>query len=177
MSPEQIGRLKAVLVLHGIKDERKIGAIIADLDGEDDEPTFNELRTPPIKKAGMPAVKFTQTADDINEVCEEIRTLLIRKNESYGDSALSPRRICSKAPSDEQIKVRIDDKLNRMAQGNDDFNEDVTLDLLGYFILLRICQKRAAPKIVPRGGPVENKHYLVGEQTTETIVRREINKS
>ena len=82
------------------------------------------------------------TAKDIQEVCDEIRDMLIKKNESYGDSALNPRRVFSKAPSDEQLKVRIDDKLNRVAQGNGDFGEDVILDLIGYFILYRIWQRR-----------------------------------
>ena len=81
----------------------------------------------------------------IEEVMEEIRVMLLAKNEQYGDSALSPNRIFSKASTDEQIKVRIDDKLNRLMLGNDSMesDEDVIKDLIGYLILLLVSQKDA----------------------------------
>ena len=59
----------------------------------------------------------------------------------YGDSALNPVRIMSKSDSVEQIKVRIDDKLSRLSQGNLDDDEDVINDLIGYFILLKIAKQ------------------------------------
>ena len=62
---------------------------------------------------------------------------LIGKNRKYGNSALDPVRIFSKADAAEQIRVRIDDKLNRLAQGQTD-DEDTVLDLVGYLILLRV---------------------------------------
>lgn len=90
-------------------------------------------------------IKFSRTADEIREVCKEIEELLIRKNELYGDSALNPTRIFSKANPVEQIRVRMDDKLSRIANGSgDSFSEDVELDLLGYLILHRIARRRAA---------------------------------
>ena len=46
--------------------------------------------------------------------CLDIAEMLIKKNISYGNSALDPIRIFSKADSKEQIRVRIDDKLNRI---------------------------------------------------------------
>jgi len=70
----------------------------------------------------------------------EIISLLLSKNESYGDSALRPVRIFSKSESTEQIRVRIDDKLSRMARGNEG-GEDVVKDLIGYLILLRIAER------------------------------------
>ena len=81
----------------------------------------------------------------IEEVIEEVKTMLLAKNEQYGDSALSPNRIFSKASTDEQIKVRIDDKLNRLMLGNDSMesDEDVIKDLIGYLILLLVSQKDA----------------------------------
>ena len=81
----------------------------------------------------------------IEEVMEEVRVMLLAKNEQYGDSALSPNRIFSKASTDEQIKVRIDDKLNRLMLGNDSMesDEDVIKDLIGYLILLLVSQKDA----------------------------------
>ena len=59
---------------------------------------------------------------------------LQEKNESYGNSAYDPVRFFSKCDPIEQINVRIDDKLSRMAHGNS-YGEDVEKDLLGYLIL------------------------------------------
>lgn len=74
----------------------------------------------------------------INE-CLNIAEMLIKKNISYGDSALNPIRIFSKADSKEQILVRIDDKLNRI-QNDQIFSGDNDIeDLIGYLILLRIA--------------------------------------
>ena len=44
-----------------------------------------------------------------------------------------------------EIKVRIDDKLNRLMLGNDSMesDEDVIKDLIGYLILLLVSQKDA----------------------------------
>ena len=75
--------------------------------------------------------------------CEALAELLVDKNRKYGNSALEPVRIFSKANASEQIKVRIDDKLSRLARGTGVNDEDVVQDLLGYLILLR-CQQRAA---------------------------------
>jgi pyruvate carboxylase len=92
---------------------------------------------------------IAQTAFNIREVTTELAEMLIAKNRAYGDSALNPQRFFSTAPSDEQIKVRLDDKLNRIrtmtvnGQSEDAMGEDVVNDLLGYLVLLRIAQKRA----------------------------------
>jgi hypothetical protein len=45
-------------------------------------------------------------------------------------------RIFSRSDPDEQLRVRIDDKLSRLARGNPDaFGEDVILDLVGCLVL------------------------------------------
>ena len=41
----------------------------------------------------------------------------------------------------EQIRVRIDDKLSRLARGQA-AGEDVVLDLIGYLVLLRVAERR-----------------------------------
>jgi hypothetical protein len=81
---------------------------------------------------------------DLNEVLADIRDLLIAKNKAYGNSALNPIRIFSKASSYEQLSVRIDDKLSRIMRGEDFENEDTITDLLGYFILYKIQKNRDA---------------------------------
>ena len=83
----------------------------------------------------------TQAA--IAAVCDEVREMLLEKNRAYGDSALNPVRVFSKASPVEQILVRIDDKLSRLARGSA-AGEDVELDLLGYLVLLRVARLRVA---------------------------------
>jgi hypothetical protein len=87
---------------------------------------------------------FIDTQTHISIICDSIKRLLIEKNKKYGDSALNPSRIFSKADAVEQILVRIDDKLNRIQKGagllaND---EDVVQDLIGYLVLLKIALAR-----------------------------------
>ncbi len=78
---------------------------------------------------------------EIIEECLDVAKMLLLKNKQYGDSALSPNRIFSKASPVEQILVRIDDKVNRLMKGESE-TEDVVRDLLGYLVLLRIAEKR-----------------------------------
>ena len=79
--------------------------------------------------------------EEIKNVCLDIAELLISKNKKYGNSALEPRRLFSKASPIEQINVRIDDKLSRIAnrQSDEDEDEDVEKDLIGYLVLKRVC--------------------------------------
>lgn len=83
------------------------------------------------------------TAEKIAEKCDEIKALLLAKNAAYGDSALNPVRVFSNADPVEQIKVRLDDKLSRLARGTntDAVPEDTLNDLIGYCILLSIAQE------------------------------------
>lgn len=70
-----------------------------------------------------------------------IFSMLIEKNRKYGDSALNPARIFSKASNIEQLKVRLDDKLSRIKNAQDDEDEDVIADLIGYLVLLTIARE------------------------------------
>ena len=80
-------------------------------------------------------------ARDLDKAILEIRNLLVRKNEAYGDALLNPVRIFSKASTDEQISVRLDDKLSRLVRG-ENAGEDVELDLLGYLLMKRVWRQR-----------------------------------
>jgi hypothetical protein len=82
-----------------------------------------------------------EAADLIAEACDEIKWMLLEKNRKYGNSALSPKRIFSRADAIEQINVRIDDKLNRIQNRQNDEDEDVEKDLIGYLILKRVAKK------------------------------------
>lgn len=85
----------------------------------------------------------THSAEEIAAECDAIKAMLLRKNAAYGDSALDPVRVFSKADPVEQIRVRLDDKLSRLKRGAPD-GEDVEADLLGYLVLLRIARRRQA---------------------------------
>ena len=83
---------------------------------------------------------LTESEMKISGICDDIKELLINKNRKYGNSALKPCRVFSKASPVEQLLVRIDDKLNRIMQGAGLLaeDEDVVNDLIGYLILLKI---------------------------------------
>jgi hypothetical protein len=76
----------------------------------------------------------------IAEECDRLKDMLLAKNAAYGNSALDPVRIFSKSDPVEQIRVRIDDKLSRLARGSA-AGEDVEQDLLGYLVLLRVARR------------------------------------
>ena len=87
-----------------------------------------------LKSVGAPAGSRIWTA------CHEIAHMLIEKNISYGNSALEPIRIFSKADPREQLHVRIDDKLNRLMKGSEYIGDNDIDDLIGYLILLKIAK-------------------------------------
>jgi ABC-type polysaccharide/polyol phosphate transport system ATPase subunit len=115
------------------------------------EPKVKTFVAPPVGSAGArareafaKAIGTTPAALLITEECKALEEMLLEKNRRYGNSALDPVRIFSRADSVEQIKVRIDDKLSRLARGEGSEDEDVERDLLGYFVLLRVARRLAA---------------------------------
>ncbi len=82
---------------------------------------------------------MNDTEQQINAVCNQIKTLLLLKNKAYGDSALEPVRIFSKSNPVDGLLVRIDDKLSRIKNmGVSSASEDTLMDLIGYLVLLKI---------------------------------------
>jgi len=80
---------------------------------------------------------------DISEIIDKIESTLLKKNLEYGNSALEPVRIFSKANSIEQINVRLDDKLSRMLNNCEKtIKEDTVFDFMGYLILKIIAEKQ-----------------------------------
>lgn len=84
---------------------------------------------------------LSEAQKQIAQECDDLRELLLEKNRAYGNSALEPVRVFSRASVVEQLLVRIDDKLSRLSRGSD-AGEDVELDLIGYLVLLRIARRR-----------------------------------
>jgi len=91
------------------------------------------------------------TRNKIKKKCKELEDLLLMKNARYGDAALDPLNIFSKANAVAGIKVRIDDKLKRIQNaGLVDATEDTLQDLAGYFILLMIAKDNESHDIQKR---------------------------
>lgn len=74
---------------------------------------------------------------------DRVSGMLVAKNRAYGDSAANPVRIFSKCSPEEGVRVRLDDKLSRIARGHA-AGEDVLLDLCGYVALLAATEEGKA---------------------------------
>lgn len=92
-------------------------------------------------KASREVTQKGYVQSQIVTMCDNIKELLLAKNEKYGNSALQPKRIFSKASAIEQLLVRIDDKLSRIeTTGLQGADEDTLSDLIGYLILLKMAK-------------------------------------
>jgi len=85
------------------------------------------------------------TGKKIRKVMQELTELLILKNEQYGDSALNPVGIFANGSAEELIRVRMDDKISRLAMGHDaiEKDEDIFLDLAGYCVLWMVAKRNS----------------------------------
>ena len=91
------------------------------------------------------------TKEKIKLKCQEIEDLLIQKNDAYGDSALNPVGIFSSLKASEAIRIRLDDKLKRIANvGLNDETEDTLMDCAGYMVLLMIANDNESNDIQER---------------------------
>ena len=79
-------------------------------------------------------------AEEVQKITNDIRDMLIEKNNSYGNSAFSPIQVFANLDPISQILVRIDDKLSRIQNGNEFPGDDTVNDLIGYLILLKIAR-------------------------------------
>ena len=79
----------------------------------------------------------------ILNTCMNIAEMLIQKNVSYGDSALSPINIFASSTGTEQIATRIDDKLNRIKNAQSFPGDNDIEDLIGYLILYKISKDQS----------------------------------
>ncbi len=72
----------------------------------------------------------------IMRVISGISLFMAVKNYKYGNSAIEPKRIFSKASAEEQLLVRLDDKISRIQQRQEPgLAKNDAVDLLGYLIL------------------------------------------
>ena len=91
------------------------------------------------------------TKDKIKEKWRLLEDLLVRKNDAYGDSALEPLGVFSSANASSGLKIRLDDKLKRIANaGLVEDTEDTLTDIAGYIILLMIAKDNESNDIQKR---------------------------
>jgi len=76
----------------------------------------------------------TTSADKISALCDELKRFLLNKNANYGDSALKPIKVFSKGDSGDNIDARMDDKLSRIVESEEQRKNDF-VDLTGYLVL------------------------------------------
>lgn len=100
--------------------------------------SWGEVRPKPCQRSATEAVR-----EAIADKCDELCDTLLDKNRKYGNSALDPVRVFSRANALEQLRVRADDKLSRLASGQADEDEDVLMDLCGYLVLMMVAKERA----------------------------------
>ena len=79
----------------------------------------------------------------VTNLLTRIGQLLIAKTQQYGDSVNNPIRLFSKLDSQAGVRVRIDDKLSRLARGNDSIESDMDIvdDLIGYLVMLKLIME------------------------------------
>lgn len=69
--------------------------------------------------------------------------MLREKNEKYGNSVMDPLRVFYQGGEEKSalIKIRMDDKLSRLARGSDGIESDMDIyyDLIGYLALLIVA--------------------------------------
>ena len=79
------------------------------------------------------------SGDKIINSCLDIAEMLLKKNISYGNSALNPVRIFSKADPKEQLMIRLDDKLSRIKNAETFPGDNDIDDMIGYLVLYKIA--------------------------------------
>lgn len=96
--------------------------------------------TPSENFAKQEASSFEQ---NVRRILSGIADTVSSKNLAYGDSALNPVRIFSKADRMEQLFVRLDDKLSRVQRGHEYPGDDTIRDIIGYCTLILIARESA----------------------------------
>lgn len=111
---------------------------LATIEAWNDYSAENQLKTP-----------AERSQDKISEVIENLREMLISKNQNYGNSAFTPPVLCPKMDPEKALLVRMSDKVARLASlasGEKDrvgeSMEDTLYDLAGYCILAIIAMRK-----------------------------------
>lgn len=77
--------------------------------------------------------------ENVNNIFNALKEVLLYKNKNYGNSALSPRNIFYKGDAKSAILIRLDDKLCRIISNkNSDPRVNDICDIIGYLTLLLV---------------------------------------
>jgi len=116
----------------------------------------------------------------VEAITTELAELLVAKNIKYGNSALEPVRVFSKASPTEQLLVRLDDKLSRLRTQSITEDEDVLQDLLGYLVLLKISMDatpdsgyEVSEEVVEPTECLLNKHFALSDSWSQQLIKEE----
>jgi len=81
--------------------------------------------------------------EKIKKKCDDLKDLLLSKNESYGNSVFE-RGVVFDVDPIYAIKARINDKINRLKNNDSTFESENDLqDLTGYLILFQVILEEA----------------------------------
>lgn len=88
---------------------------------------------------------IAEVQPEIAAVFADLTTVVLEKNESYGNSGLNPICIFDKDPDPEHgLNVRIDDKLKRIYYGQTYLGDNDIADLIGYLTLKLVLNRLKA---------------------------------
>lgn len=87
--------------------------------------------------------KATAFEQNVTRILDGVADIVIQKNLAYGDSALNPIRVFSRADRMEQLYTRLDDKLSRVQKGHEYPGDDTIRDIIGYCTLILIAREGA----------------------------------
>ena len=84
-------------------------------------------------------IMITDSQKKISEIMDAMKSLLLYKNQKYGDSALKPKNIFYKGDATNSILIRLDDKIGRITANTESKPRvnDVS-DIIGYCALLLV---------------------------------------
>lgn len=84
---------------------------------------------------------WTPFEQNVRRILDGVGDTIVAKNLSYGDSALNPIRVFSKADRMQQLYTRLDDKLSRVQKGHEYPGDDTIQDIIGYCTLILIARE------------------------------------
>ncbi len=75
-----------------------------------------------------------ESQEKISKIYDSLKAFSLEKNRRYGDSALNPIKIFSKANASNSILIRLDDKVSRI-KNSDKIRKNDVCDIMGYLML------------------------------------------
>ena len=114
----------------------------------EEESDTKRYKSKKVDNLNKPSAVPTDTQQEIKNIMDAMKDLLLYKNQKYGDSAINPKKIFYKGDSTNSILIRLDDKLGRVMSNTEEKPRvnDVA-DIIGYCTLLLISMGVTAEDI------------------------------